>query len=173
MDDLRFSISATVCIDDQSRADLCFRESNNNNNDNNIFTWSGPSGVLGCTRQRPVGPPSRGSAAKTQSDGCHAVPLNPLIRWATRNLRGGKDYDSGLRKGNLSHTRIPLTLNRPSLVCIQLRTRSLRVPEKERSQLARKLRNSSMATAHYVGLTPIVQRCRSNYKIRKKKKPVC
>jgi hypothetical protein len=31
-------------------------QNNNNNDDNNdTFPWSGPSGVLGCTRQRPVG----------------------------------------------------------------------------------------------------------------------
>jgi hypothetical protein len=28
----------------------------NTNNNNNAFTWSGPSGVLGCTGQRPGGP---------------------------------------------------------------------------------------------------------------------
>jgi hypothetical protein len=30
-----------------------------NNNNNNTFTWSGPSGVLGYTGQRPVGPDAR------------------------------------------------------------------------------------------------------------------
>jgi hypothetical protein len=29
---------------------------NSNNNNNNTFTWSGPSGVVDCTGQRPVGP---------------------------------------------------------------------------------------------------------------------
>jgi hypothetical protein len=33
-------------------------------NNNNTFTWSGPSGVLGCTGQRPGGPPRRGVHAK-------------------------------------------------------------------------------------------------------------
>jgi hypothetical protein len=28
--------------------------------------------------------------------------LNPLIRWTTKNLSGGKDYESGLRKGDVN-----------------------------------------------------------------------
>jgi hypothetical protein len=45
-------------------------------NNTNTFTWSGPSGVLGCTGQRPEGR-LRGGACQVpiRSDGCHAVPL--------------------------------------------------------------------------------------------------
>jgi hypothetical protein len=32
-----------------------------NNNNTNTFTWSGPSGVLGCTGQRPVGRDTAGA----------------------------------------------------------------------------------------------------------------
>jgi hypothetical protein len=38
------------------RTPLVVAYDNNNNNNNNTFTWSGPSGVLGCTGQRPGGP---------------------------------------------------------------------------------------------------------------------
>jgi hypothetical protein len=44
---------------------------------NNNTTWSGPSGVLGWTGQRPRGPLCTGVQPSTQrSDGCHAVSLN-------------------------------------------------------------------------------------------------
>jgi hypothetical protein len=36
--------------------EFCSPESNNSINNNNTFTWSGPSGVLGCTGQRRVAP---------------------------------------------------------------------------------------------------------------------
>jgi hypothetical protein len=42
-------------------------------NNNNTFTWSGPSGVLGCTGQRRLG---RVAGRCSQGDGCRAVPLN-------------------------------------------------------------------------------------------------
>jgi hypothetical protein len=34
-------------------------------NNNNTFTWSGPSGVLGCTGQRRVAPPAGGVQPNT------------------------------------------------------------------------------------------------------------
>jgi hypothetical protein len=57
---------------------LLGRRSNNNHN---TFTWSGPSGVLGCTEQRPLGR-LRGGACQVpiRCVGRHAVPLNLLNR---------------------------------------------------------------------------------------------
>jgi hypothetical protein len=50
-------------------------------NNNNTFTWSGPSGVLGCTGQRREAPPLGGVQPSTKTSyGCHAVPLNLLNR---------------------------------------------------------------------------------------------
>jgi hypothetical protein len=41
------------------------------NNNNNTFTWSGPSGVLDCTGQRPVGPAVGGAVKATVVALCH------------------------------------------------------------------------------------------------------
>jgi hypothetical protein len=78
---------------------VVYRQKRNNNN---TFTWSGPSGVPGCTVPRPLG---RVAGKCSQGDGCRAVPLNAAESDVARNLRGGKDYDSGLRKGcNMQRT---------------------------------------------------------------------
>jgi hypothetical protein len=63
---------------------------------NNTFTWSGPSGVFGCTGQRPIGPAVGGAS---QGDGCRAVPLNLLNLPVGRNLRGGKRSRSQVLEG--------------------------------------------------------------------------
>jgi hypothetical protein len=63
------------------------------------FTWSGPSGVLGCTGQRPGGPAARGCMPSTQCGGCRAVPLNLLNLPVGRNLRGGKRSRSQVWEG--------------------------------------------------------------------------
>jgi hypothetical protein len=47
---------------------------------NNTFTWSGPSGVIGCTGQRRLAPAAGWCKSFPRSDGCHAVPLNLLNR---------------------------------------------------------------------------------------------
>jgi hypothetical protein len=73
-----------------------------------LFTWPGPSWVLGCTGQRPGGPGTLGSAAKTQGHGCHAVPLNSAESPAVRTSAEDKDYDSGFGRLALCHTRIRL-----------------------------------------------------------------
>jgi hypothetical protein len=122
-----------------------------------------------CTGQRPVWPLIGMVRSVRLSDGCHAVPLNPLIRWMARNLRRGKDYDSGLRMGDESHTRIPLTLNRPPLVCIQLRTdRHWESPEKEMNQLAG-YGGSLMAHTPSIAFFAKAWHCRSNYETRRRK----
>jgi hypothetical protein len=91
---------------------------------NNTFTWSGPSGVLGCTGQRRVAPLYGGVQLVP-----NAVPFNPLI-WCVA-IEPGHDLGLGANQ---------LTLDRPPSVCIQLRTlRNL-----ERNQL-HETRNSSMA----------------------------
>jgi hypothetical protein len=63
------------------------------------FTWSSPSGVLSCTGERPLGLVPGECSQAPKSDGCHAVPLNPLIWCVTRKPRREKDYDLGLGKG--------------------------------------------------------------------------
>jgi hypothetical protein len=47
------------------------RAKKNNNNNNNTFTWSGPSGVLGCTGQRPVGSAAEWCTKATDVALCH------------------------------------------------------------------------------------------------------
>jgi hypothetical protein len=65
---------------------------------NNTFTWSGPSGVLGCIGQRPLG---RVAGSHRQGDGCRALPLNAAESGVTRNLRGGKRSRLRFWKGAL------------------------------------------------------------------------
>jgi hypothetical protein len=117
----------------------------NNSDNNNTFTWSGPSGVLGCTGQRPVGPRNHPST-RSSCDGCHAVPLNLLFWWTTRESPRRKRITTQVwRRSTNRHTRTPLTLNRSPLVCFQLRT--LRwVLGNERSQLAMKRDSLLLAT---------------------------
>jgi hypothetical protein len=72
---------------------------------NNTFTWSGPSGVAGCTGKRADARLGSALLVPLSSDGCHAVPLNPLIWCTARKPRREKDYDLGLGKGeHMSHT---------------------------------------------------------------------
>jgi hypothetical protein len=82
---------------------------NEERSDNNTFTWSGPSGVLGCTGQRPEGR-LRGGAFQVsiRSDGCHAVPLNLLNLQGEKTSAEGKDYDSGFGRVATCNTRIRL-----------------------------------------------------------------
>jgi hypothetical protein len=77
-------------------------------NNNNTFTWSGPSGVLGCTGQRPVAPAAGWCMPSTQCDGCHAVPLNLLNRQGVKTSAEEKDYDSGFERVAFCNTRIRL-----------------------------------------------------------------
>jgi hypothetical protein len=70
-------------------------------NNNKTFTWSGPSGVLGCTGQRPLGGVS-GNGKKT--------PQGKILR---PRFEEGWPIATHVSR---------LTLDRPSLVCLQLRT---------------------------------------------------
>jgi hypothetical protein len=47
---------------------------------NNTFTWSGPSGVLDCSGQRPLGRMRFSASQDPNSTGWRAVPLNLLNR---------------------------------------------------------------------------------------------
>jgi hypothetical protein len=90
-------------------------------NSNNTFTWSGPSGVLGCTGQRPGGPAARGCMRSTHSsDGCHAVPLNAAESPGGENLRGGKRLRLRFWKGFVEEHAYPFALSRPLVASLQL-----------------------------------------------------
>jgi hypothetical protein len=84
-------------------------ESGKTNTNTNTFTWSGPSGVLGCTGQRRVAPLYGGGWGCSQvpetGDGCLAVPLNAAESGVTENLRGGKRLRLRFWKGcHVQHT---------------------------------------------------------------------
>jgi hypothetical protein len=46
------------------------------NNNNNTFTWCGPSGVLDCTGQRPVGPAAGGCKSRRRLSRCAIQPAD-------------------------------------------------------------------------------------------------
>jgi hypothetical protein len=91
------------------------------NNNNNTFTWCGPSGVLGCTGQRPVGPAAGGCKSRRRLSRCAIQPAESgMVR---KPPQREKITTQVYGRVTTNHTQPRLTLNRPYLGSIQLSSR--------------------------------------------------
>jgi hypothetical protein len=89
--------------------------------ENNTFTWSGPSGVLGCTGQRRIAPPARWCMPGTHyGRRLSRCAIEPAESPGGVNLRRGKRLRLRFWKGcRLQHT-YPFALNHPLVASLQL-----------------------------------------------------